>query len=75
MRTVEGIMATKPKRSGQDGKRVSKQAHEVGYTGAKVAKKAGASRAEGKRAVKKAKKQTRTVSRPKVEKRAKKIAS
>ena len=57
------IMATRTKRSGQDRKRVSKQAHEIGYTGAKVAKKAGASRAEGKRAVKQAKKQTRTVSR------------
>jgi hypothetical protein len=67
-------MATKAKRSGQDRKRVSKQKHEIEHTGGKVAKKTGASRAEGKRAVLRAKKQTGSASRPKVEKRAKVIA-
>ena len=68
-------MATKTKRGGQDRKRVSKQKRELSHNGGKVAKKAGASAAEGKRAVKKAKKETGTVSRLKVEKRAEDIAS
>lgn len=67
-------MATKTKRSGSDRKRVSKQKHEVEYTGSKVAKKAGTSRSKGKAAVTKAKKQTKSVSRPKVERRAQKLA-
>jgi hypothetical protein len=71
----DATMATKTKRSGQDRKRVSKQKHELGHTGSKVAKKTGASRAEGKRAVVRAKKETRSVSRPTVEKRAEDIAS
>jgi hypothetical protein len=67
-------MVTKSKRSGQDRKRVSKQNHEIEHTGNKVAKKVGTSRQEGKRAVTRAKKETRSVSRKKVEKRAKVIA-
>jgi hypothetical protein len=56
-----------------DGKRVSKQKHELNYTGGKVAKQAGVSRTKGKKAVKKAKGQTGSVNRKKVEKRAKQI--
>jgi hypothetical protein len=67
-------MATKSKRSGQDRKRVSKQKHEIGHTGNKVAKKVGSTRHGGKRAVTRAKKETRSVSRKKVETRAKVIA-
>ena len=67
-------MATKTKRSGQDRKRVSKRKHEIGHTRNKVAKKVGTSGQEGKRAVARAKKETRSVSRPKVEKRAEQIA-
>ena len=73
--TISNIMATTTKRSGQDRKRVSKQKHEIGYTGTKVARKAGTSPAAGKAAVKKAKKQTRSVSRGKVESRAEKLVS
>jgi hypothetical protein len=65
-----------PKKSrNQDRKRVSKQSHELNYTGRKVAKKAGTSVKKGKAAVKRAKKQTRTVSRGKVERRAQRIAA
>ena len=68
-------MATKSRRSGQDRKRVSKQSHEIGHTGGKVAKKAGASRKAGTRAVRKAKQQTRTVSRKNVERRARQLVT
>lgn len=61
------------KRPTQDRKRVSKQKHEIGFTGTKVAKKAGKSPAAGKAAVKKAKTQTRSVNRGKVERRAAKL--
>lgn len=67
-------MATKTKRSSQDRKRVSKQKHELQHTGVKVAKKVGTSTQAGKRAVSRAKKDTGSVSRPKVEKRAAQIA-
>ena len=67
-------MATKTKRSGQDRKRVSKQKHEIGHTGAKVASKTGATRSEGKWPVVRAKKEIRGVSRPKIEQRAEQIA-
>jgi hypothetical protein len=67
-------MPTKTNRSGQDRKRVSKQKHEIGHTGRKVATKVGTSTQEGKRAVSRAKKETRSVSREKVEKRAEMIA-
>jgi hypothetical protein len=67
-------MTTKTKRRGQDRKRVSKQKHEIGHTGSKVAKKVGTSRQEGKRAVTRAKKETGSVSRKKVEDRAERIA-
>ncbi len=66
-------MAT-TKTKAQDRKRVSGQKHEINHTGRKVAEKTGASTGEGKRAVKRAKKETGTVSRPKVEKRAEQIA-
>jgi hypothetical protein len=59
----------------QDPKRVSAQKHEIAYTGRKVAKAAGTSRSAGKKAVRGAKKKTGSVSRPKVERRARKIAS
>ncbi len=62
------------KRPAQDRKRVSKQKHETNYTGTKVAKKAGKSPAAGKAAVKKAKKQTGSVNRGKVERRAVKLS-
>jgi hypothetical protein len=67
-------MPTKTKRGGQDRKRVSKQKHEISHTGSKVAKKVGTSRQEGKRAVSRAKKETGSVSRTKVERRAEMIA-
>ena len=73
-RYSDATMATKTKRTGQDRKRVSKQKHEIGHTGTKVAKKTGATGAEGKRAVARAKKELRSVSRGKVEKRAEEIA-
>ena len=67
-------MPTKTKRSGSDRKRVSKQSHELNYTGKKVARKAGTTVRKGKAAVKRAKAGTRTASRPKVEKRAAALA-
>lgn len=68
-------MATKTKsRTGSDRKRVSGEKHEISYTGTKVARKTGVAPARGKAAVKKAKKQTGTVSRKKVERRARKLA-
>ena len=66
------VMATQKTRSGGDGKRVSSQKHEINYTGRKVAKKTGATQAKAKKAVKRAKKQTGTVSR-RVERRAKQL--
>jgi hypothetical protein len=63
-------MPTKSPRRKQDRKRVSSQKHEIGYTGRKVAKKTGSTVRAGKKAVKKAKRQTGTVSRGKVERRA-----
>lgn len=67
-------MPTKTKSKSQDRKRVSGQKHEINHTGEKVAKEAGTSHQEGKRAVTRAKKETGSVSRKKVEARAKTIA-
>ena len=58
---------------GQDRKRVSRQKHEISHTGKKIADKTGATRTEGKRAVVQAKKEIRSVSRPKVENRSEQI--
>lgn len=67
-------MPTKTKRGGQDRKRVSKQSHEIGYTGKKVARKVGTTSAKGKVAVKRAKQQTGSVARKKVERKAARLA-
>lgn len=67
-------MAKSKQATSQDRKRVSSEAHEIQYTGGKVAKQTGSSRATGKKAVKKAKSQTASASRKKVEPRARKIA-
>lgn len=68
-------MATSKRRK-QDSKRVSKQKHEIEYTGGRVAKASGTPKKKGKTAVKTAKKQLgRSTGRKKVVSRAKKIAS
>lgn len=66
-------MPTKAKRRSSDRKRVSNQKHEIKYTGRKVSKAAGASGKAGRTAVKKAKRQTGTVRRGKVERRAREL--
>jgi hypothetical protein len=68
-------MTTTSKRKSQDRQRVSAQGHEINYTGDKVARATSSSRRKGKRAVKKAKRQTGTVTRRQVERRAEEIAS
>ena len=73
-RYSDATVATKTKRTGQDRKRVSEQKHEVQHTGGKVAESVGTTTQKGKHAVTRAKKETRSVSRGKVEERAKKIA-
>ena len=67
-------MAKPTSKSGQDRRRVSSRSHETKYTGRKVARAKGVRTAKGKAAVKQAKRQTGSVSRGRVERRAKQLA-